>query len=177
MENITNHCVVLRTHELDTPLGPMRVVADEAGLYMLEFADRRGLELKIHRLCHQKKLAIIPGITSPMTSIDQELKEYFSKKRMRFETPFHLLGSPFQKAVWNELLHIPYGETQSYLEQAKSLDKPNAFRAVANANGANQLAIIVPCHRIIRHSGDLGGYGGGIERKKFLLEHEAACRQ
>jgi O-6-methylguanine DNA methyltransferase len=81
-------------------------------------------------------------------------------------------GSPFQKLVWNELLNIPYGETRSYLEEANAIGKPTSYRAVANANGANKLAIIIPCHRIINNNGEIGGYGGGIARKKWLLEHE-----
>ena len=155
----------------------MLVIADETGLYLLEFVDRRGLELEIERLRLKTKSAILPGTTDPITSIDRELKEYFSGQRRDFKTPCHLLGSPFQQDVWHELMRIPYGTTRSYGEQAKCLNKPTAFRAVANANGANQLAIIIPCHRIISSDGTLGGYGGGIERKKWLIEHEASMRK
>ena len=82
------------------------------------------------------------------------------------------MGSPFQKIVWEELMRITFGETRSYGDQAAAMGKPTAYRAVANANGANQLAIIIPCHRIINTNGELGGYGGGISRKKWLINHE-----
>ena len=176
-KNIKEHKSVLKAAWLDTILGPMLVIADETGLYLLEFVDRRGLELEIERLRLKTKSAILPGTTDPITSIDRELKEYFSGQRRDFKTPCHLLGSPFQQDVWHELMRIPYGTTRSYGEQAKCLNKPTAFRAVANANGANQLAIIIPCHRIISSDGTLGGYGGGIERKKWLIEHEASMRK
>lgn len=97
---------------------------------------------------------------------------YFSGKLRQFNTPTHLIGSPFQKKAWLALIDIPYGETRSYLQQAKVIGNPSAYRAVANANGANQLAIVVPCHRIINANGELGGYGGGVNRKQWLLEHE-----
>lgn len=89
-----------------------------------------------------------------------------------FTTLLRLLGTPFQKRVWQELLNIPYGETRSYSEIAVSVGRPAAYRAVAQANGANQLAIVVPCHRVINANGDLGGYGGGLSRKEWLLAHE-----
>ena len=82
------------------------------------------------------------------------------------------MGSDFQKSVWAALRKIPPGETRSYLDTAKAVGKPTAFRAVANANGANQLAIIIPCHRVINNNGELGGYGGGISRKQWLIDHE-----
>ena len=83
-----------------------------------------------------------------------------------------MFGSPFQRQVWQVLCGIPYGETRSYAEEAMYMGKPSAYRAVANANGANQLAIIIPCHRVIASDGTLGGYGGGIAVKQWLLEHE-----
>jgi AraC family transcriptional regulator of adaptative response/methylated-DNA-[protein]-cysteine methyltransferase len=164
---------ILKASWIDTKLGPMIAIADEAGLYLLEFVDRRGLEREVERLRIKTKAAIIPGITDPIKSITLELKSYLEGKLKEFNTPLHLLGSPFQKLVWEELMRIPYGQTRSYMAQAVSIGKNKAYRAVANANGANQLAIIIPCHRIINSNGDLGGYGGGITRKKWLLEHEA----
>jgi AraC family transcriptional regulator of adaptative response/methylated-DNA-[protein]-cysteine methyltransferase len=172
-KNTNEHKAILNATWLDTLLGPMLAIADETGLYLLEFVDRRGLEKEIERLRLKTKAVILPGITGPITSIERELTEYFEGKRIHFETTFHLFGSPFQQAVWQELMRIPYGVTRSYGDQAKSLNKPTSFRAVANANGANQLAIIIPCHRIISSDGSLGGYGGGVERKKWLIEHEA----
>jgi len=99
-------------------------------------------------------------------------EEYFASKRTQFEIPLLLLGTDFQKLVWNALIEVPYGETASYLELAKSISKPKAVRAVATANGANAISILVPCHRIIGSNGDLVGYAGGLSTKKKLLELE-----
>ncbi|MBM4222670.1 MAG: bifunctional transcriptional activator/DNA repair protein Ada [Gammaproteobacteria bacterium] len=166
------HRTILKVSWIDTKLGPMIAIADEAGLYLLEFVDRRGLEREIEKLRIKIKAAIIPGTTDSIKSITLELESYFEGKLKKFNTPLHLLGSSFQRSVWAELMHIPYGQTRSYMEQSKAIDKATAYRAVANANGANQLAIIIPCHRIINSNGDLGGYGGGIARKQWLIEHE-----
>ncbi len=166
------HQIVLKSSWLDTPLGPMLAIADEKALYLLEFVERRGLEKEIERLRTKEKAIIIPGCTDPIVSVESELKAYFAGKLKIFKTPLHLIGSPFQKCVWNELTKIPYGQTKSYADQAAAIGKPSAYRAVANANGANQIAIIIPCHRIINTNGNLGGYGGGITRKQWLLNHE-----
>jgi AraC family transcriptional regulator of adaptative response/methylated-DNA-[protein]-cysteine methyltransferase len=168
------HRTILKASWIDTRLGPMIAIADEAGIYLLEFVDRRGLEREVERLRIKTKAAIIPGVTDPIKSITLELESYFEGKLKEFKTPLNLLGSHFQKLVWDELMRIPYGQTRSYMAQSKAIGKNKAYRAVANANGANQLAIIIPCHRIINSNGDLGGYGGGTTRKKWLLEHEAS---
>ena len=138
----SNH-LVLKAAWIDTKLGPMIAIADDAGLYLLEFADRRGLEREIERLRKKMKAVIIPGETSAIKKIKKELMDYFNGKRCRFETPLILMGSIFQKNVWGALQKIPPGETRSYLDIAKTVKKPTAFRAVANANGANQLALII----------------------------------
>lgn len=164
---------LLQTASLDSPLGLMLAVADEKILYLLEFVERRGLDHEIERFCFRFNAAIIPGMTEPLHSIERELKSYFEGKLKKFTTPFFLLGSHFQQRVWNELLKIPYGTTRSYAAQAASMGEPKSTRAVANANGANQLAIVIPCHRIISSNGSLGGYAGGIGRKEWLLQHEA----
>lgn len=167
-----NHHNILKAAWLDTPLGPMIAIADEYALYLLEFVDRRGLEREIEKLRIKTKAAIIPGSNAPLKSIATELKFYFAGSLKEFKTTLHFLGSPFQQRVWQKLIRIPYGETRSYLAQAMAIGKQSAYRAVANANGANQLAIVIPCHRIINSNGELGGYGGGIARKKWLIEHE-----
>lgn len=164
---------VLHAAWLDTPLGPMMAIADEKALYLLEFVDRRGLEKEMDRL--KKKWAIIPGRTGPIDSIERELSQYFTGQLKEFKTPICKLGSPFQTKVWEELQKIPYGETRSYAEIADGISRPTAYRAVAQANGANQLALIIPCHRVINTGGSLGGYGGGIARKQWLIEHEKQC--
>lgn len=165
------HCI-LKASWLDTPLGPIIAIADHEELYLLEFVDRRGLEREVERLRSRTKSAIIPGSSPPIESIQKELALYFEGNLSLFHTPIRLLGSPFQMDVWNALLKIPVGQTRSYSELSKLLGNPLAYRAVARANGANQLAILIPCHRVINANGDLAGYGGGVSRKKWLLDHE-----
>lgn len=164
--------LVLKASWLDTQLGPMVAIADENELYLLEFVDRRGLEREVERLRTRMKAAIVPGQTIPNQSIERELAQYFEGTLTEFKTPVHLIGSPFQQSVWEQLRQIPPGGTRSYAEIARTLGKPTAYRAVAQANGANQLAIIIPCHRVINVSGGLSGYGGGVARKEWLLNHE-----
>jgi AraC family transcriptional regulator of adaptative response/methylated-DNA-[protein]-cysteine methyltransferase len=163
---------ILKASWLDTPLGPMIAISDENLLYLLEFVDRRGLEREVERLRQKTKSAIIPGHTKIIEGIKTELDLYFNKKLTEFKTPLFLMGSDFQKRVWKKLQKIPHGKTCSYLELAKTVGNPAACRAVARANGTNQLAIIIPCHRVINTSGELGGYGGGISRKQWLIDHE-----
>jgi len=170
--NSSMSSTILNETWLNTPLGPMLAIADETALYLLEFQNRQGLEREIERLRYKTQAAILPGCTTPIRLIEQELKQYFEGKLTTFTTPLRLLGSPFQQAVWQELQKIPLGETQSYAQLAQALGKPAAYRAVAQANGANQLALIIPCHRVINADGNLGGYSGGIARKEWLLKHE-----
>ncbi|NQY44148.1 MAG: methylated-DNA--[protein]-cysteine S-methyltransferase, partial [Legionellales bacterium] len=170
---IDKNCVVLKSSWIDTPLGAMCAIGDDTGLYLLEFVDRRGLEKEIETLRIKQKATIIPGSSRSIESIRLELIEYFSGFLKRFKTPIHLIGSSFQKKIWDKLLNIPYGETRNYSQIAVSIGNTKSHRAVANANGANQLAIIIPCHRVINKNGELGGYGGGLLRKKKLLEIES----
>lgn len=157
---------------LDTPLGQMLAIADEQALYLLEFADRPGLKNKIEQLKSKTKSLIISQRSSLITSIKAELKSFFDGTLREFKTPVGLFGSTFQKLAWHALITIPYGHTRSYAEQAILVGKQFAYRAVANANIANQIAIVIPCHRIINSNGALGGYSGGIGRKKWLIAHE-----
>lgn len=147
------------------------VCNDDSVLYLLEFVHRRGLEKEIEKL-RARGYGIIPGDALPIDSIKKELTSYFKGELKKINTPYKVFGSQLQQQVWQALFSIPYGETRSYKEQAISLNKPNSYRSVANANGANQLAIIIPCHRIIASDGTLGGYGGGIAVKQWLLELE-----
>lgn len=157
---------------IDTLLGPMISITDEKFLYLLEFIDRRGLEKEIERLRSRLKIGIIPGRTIITDKIEAELTDYFDGKFCQFKTPYFLLGSTFEKTVWNALQSIPVGQTRSYLDIARAIGNPKGFRAVANANGKNQLAIIIPCHRVIYANSELGGYGGGLNRKRWLINHE-----
>lgn len=167
---------VLKASWIDTPLGPMIAIANDDRLYLLEFVDRRGLETEITQLrCHEKA-AIVPGDAVPLRHIRDELRSYFAGQLITFETAIKQDGTTFQARVWSYLRTIPYGETRAYAQVAAAIGQPTAVRAVARANGANRLALIVPCHRIISSGGDLAGYGGGISRKRWLLDHEKAAR-
>ncbi|APZ30227.1 methylated-DNA--[protein]-cysteine S-methyltransferase [Rickettsia conorii] len=162
----------LKSAWLDTPLGSMLAISDTERLYLLDFVESKGLEYKIKRLKINTKSAITEDRTRPIISIEEELKSYFSGTLQKFNTPIYLLGSEFHTLVWQELMNVPYGETRSYFTQAKLIGMERSYRAVANANGANKFAIIIPCHRIINNNGELGGYGSGLDRKKWLIEHE-----
>ncbi|WP_214803403.1 bifunctional transcriptional activator/DNA repair protein Ada [Exiguobacterium sp. ERU656] len=162
----------LQAKWLDTPLGPMLAIADDAALHLLEFVDRRGLEREIERLRLAARAVIVPGESIIFEQIGQELTDYFDGTLNKFATRRKLYGTPFQRLVWAELERIPSGETISYQELAIRIGNPLAVRAVARANGANQLALVIPCHRVIRANGDLGGYAGGLARKATLLETE-----
>jgi AraC family transcriptional regulator of adaptative response/methylated-DNA-[protein]-cysteine methyltransferase len=164
--------LILNSILIDTPLGDMIAISDENKLYLLEFADRRGLELKVVRLRKRIKAIIIPGKNTVIDRLEGELALYFSGNLQKFTIPFAMLGSEFQKSAWQALIDIPYGQTRSYMKQAAHINNPSAYRAVANANGANQIAILIPCHRIINADGKLGGYGGGVDRKQWLIDHE-----
>ena len=163
---------VLLVNRFLSPVGPMIMVADEDQLHLLEFADRRMLETQFQRLIKLSGKSICPGDNVLMAQVAKELDSYFDGKRTKFEFPFSMSGSEFQQSVWNELLKIPYGETVSYEEIARNIGKPKAQRAVGRANGDNRLAIVIPCHRVIRSDGNLSGYGGGVRRKEWLLQLE-----
>ena len=164
--------LLLMTSSIDTPLGAMTVIASGDALYLLEFSDCLKLEEKISRLQKQLNPSIIPGTNKTIISLETELRAYFDGTGIVFQTPLFLSGSLFQNRVWNTLCQIPFGETRSYSEQALAIEHPKAVRAVANANGANRLAIVIPCHRIINTNGTLGGYAGGVARKQWLIQHE-----
>lgn len=163
---------VLKSAWLDTPLGQMLAIADDDALLLLEFSERKGLKREIERLSTKTKSTIVPGRTQPIDSIENELRQYFGGQLREFKTPLFLLGSLFQKSVWAELKKIPAGETRSYSDIASAIKKPKAYRAVAQANATNQIAIVIPCHRVINADGQLGGYAGCLSRKKWLLDHE-----
>lgn len=162
--------------EIDTPLGVMVAVGNNDALYLLEFADHANTPGKIKRLLHQTEARLVASAAKSIESIKLELELYFQgmlpSQLKSFRTPLFLLGSPFQKRVWQELQKIPYGNTRSYKEIAVLLGQPTAYRAVAQANGANILPIIIPCHRVIASDGTIGGYSGGLARKEWLLQHE-----
>lgn len=157
---------------INTPLGAMLALANDEGLHLLEFVDRRGLEKEIERLRKKQGCVIVPGTHKYLEKISIELDSYFKGGTGRFFTPLVLSGSDFQLAVWNELQKIPLGQTRSYAEMCVRIGNPRAVRAMGRANGDNVIAIAVPCHRVIGADGSLTGYGGGLARKQWLLEHE-----
>ncbi|HEX2860771.1 MAG TPA: methylated-DNA--[protein]-cysteine S-methyltransferase [Lacunisphaera sp.] len=163
-------CLLAR--RIETPLGTMLALADDAGLRLLEFVDRRGLERELVVLRQRLKCAIVPGSHAILNQTAAQLAEYFAGRRQAFDLPLALVGSEFQLRVWAELRRIPYGRTRSYTEMAARIGLANGRRAIARANGSNMVAIVVPCHRVIRADGNLCGYAGGIWRKQRLLDHE-----
>ncbi|MDQ2899961.1 MAG: methylated-DNA--[protein]-cysteine S-methyltransferase, partial [Acidobacteriota bacterium] len=157
---------------MDTPVGPMIAGATGDGICLLEFTDRRMLERELENLRHRLSKPLVPGENPHHKRLEAELKEYFAGKRREFTLPLVQNGSEFEKNVWKELSRIPHGEVRSYEDIARSIGHPKAVRAVGRANGMNCIALLVPCHRVVRKNGDLGGYGGGVERKRFLLDLE-----
>lgn len=155
-----------------TPLGPMLVGANDQGVYMVEFADRKMLPTQVKRVTMRFREAIAIGEHPLIESVAMQLNEYFSGMRRRFDLPLRFEGTPFQMTVWRALMSIPYGTTWSYDHLAVEIGRRQAQRAVGRANGDNRFAIIIPCHRVIRSDGSLCGYGGGLWRKRWLLEHE-----
>ncbi|MFA6628559.1 MAG: methylated-DNA--[protein]-cysteine S-methyltransferase [Sulfuricurvum sp.] len=143
---------------IDTPLGYMVAVADDEGLYSLDFTnDTLSRSHSDHPLLLQ---------------LEKELSEYFEGTRKEFSIPLRAQGTPFQQEVWKTLLTIGYGETISYAQEAERFGNPKVVRAVASANGKNPIGILIPCHRVIASGGGFGGYSGGIDKKQFLLALE-----
>lgn len=167
---------VLQAKWLETPLGAMLALADDRGLHLLDFVDRRGLERALTMLQKRLHARVLPGEHRVLAQIERELREYFDGTRTTFDTPVTLTGSPFQTRVWRALQDIPAGSTRSYGQLAAAIGQPSAVRAVGRANGDNRLSIIVPCHRVIGADGALTGYGGGLARKQKLLDLERAAR-
>jgi len=165
--------LTLTMNRISTPLGQMIACASEENLLLLEFVDRRMLERQIDRIQKYTGGAIVPGQNHVLEHTSRELTAYFEGKLNSFSIPFETSGTPFQEIVWAELLQIPFGETVSYADLAIAIEKPSAVRAVANANGHNRLAILIPCHRVIGKDGTLTGYGGGLWRKRRLLDLES----
>ena len=146
-----------------SPVGPLTLVAEDDALAGLYMTDQR------HRPAEET--FGVPD-DSPFGAVIAQLEEYFAGDRTDFELPLNLSGTPFQRTVWTALQGIPYGTTMSYGELADRIGRPTASRAVGLANGKNPVGIVVPCHRVVGASGDLTGYGGGLDRKRQLLDFE-----
>jgi AraC family transcriptional regulator of adaptative response/methylated-DNA-[protein]-cysteine methyltransferase len=162
----------LRAVLLATPLGPMLAAASNESVCQLEFADRRGLEESHDEMRRRFALSVVSGENDVLQRLRQELQEYFSGARHDFSVPLSLHGTDFQQRVWRELQRTPFGRTASYETLARKIGAPSSVRAVARANGANRLYLLVPCHRVIAKDGALSGYGGGVWRKRLLLKLE-----
>lgn len=155
---------------INSPIGDMVAISDDDSIYLLEFADNQNIPSKLEPIIDGRDL--IEEKREVIALLEDEIVSYFKGEIQEFKTPLHIIGTDFQKKAWQALREIPYGSTISYKEQAEKIADPKACRAVANANGSNRIAILVPCHRVIASSGDLSGYDGGVERKKYLLELE-----
>jgi len=163
---------MIKTARITTPLGEMIAAATGDGLCLLEFSDNKELNNELEELKKLLDQEIKEGRSRHIRHLKKQLKEYFTGKRKEFNLPLLIPGTEFQQSAWKELQKIPYGETISYHHQAEALNNAGAVRAVAGANGSNRIAIIIPCHRVIGADGKLVGYGGGLNRKKWLLDHE-----
>ena len=162
---------------IESPLGTMYSCAVDQGICLLEFTDRRMLETEFKSLAKKLNASIIQGANIHFDTLKLQLDEYFEGKRKVFTVPLYSPGTEFQQSVWQYLQTIPYGSTISYKQQAISIEKPDAIRAVASANGMNRISILIPCHRVIGENGNLTGYGGGLWRKKWLLDMEMKYNQ
>jgi AraC family transcriptional regulator of adaptative response/methylated-DNA-[protein]-cysteine methyltransferase len=163
---------MIKLIKIETPLGEMVAGATDEGICLLEFTDRRMLPTEYKDLTRLLKTTFEDGENRHLKFLKKQLNEYFDGKRKEFDIRLVTPGTEFQQAVWQELKSIPFGTTRSYQEQAIALNKPDSIRAVANANGMNRISIVIPCHRVIGSDGRLTGYGGGLKRKKWLLDHE-----
>jgi methylated-DNA-[protein]-cysteine S-methyltransferase len=148
----------------DSPIGPLLLTSDGVQL--------TGLYMETGRESRPSTDWVQDATAAPLAATREQLSEYFAGSRRTFELPLRLQGTAFQQRVWRELTEIPYGDTWSYGQLAARIGKPSASRAVGLANGRNPISILVPCHRVIGADGSLTGYGGGLERKQWLLAHE-----
>jgi AraC family transcriptional regulator of adaptative response/methylated-DNA-[protein]-cysteine methyltransferase len=157
---------------IETPLGAMVAVACQHKLHLLEFADRKALPREVAKLQKRQPGGIGFGRPEVVDQAAEELGAYFAGLAARFDTPLAYHGTAFEADVWRALREIPVGQTRSYGALAQSLGRPGSSRAVARANGANQIAVMIPCHRVLGADGALTGYGGGLWRKQRLIEIE-----
>jgi AraC family transcriptional regulator of adaptative response/methylated-DNA-[protein]-cysteine methyltransferase len=157
---------------LRSPLGPLVAGATAEGICLLEFTDRRMLEQEFAAVRKQFDAPLVPGSNTHLETLKVELARYFARSLRAFSVPLVYPGTAFQRRVWDQVLAIPYAETRSYEEIAVAVGQPSAFRAVGRANGLNRIALLIPCHRVLTKDGKLGGYGGGLRRKQYLLDLE-----
>lgn len=165
--------MILFSKHIETPVGRLFAAANEQGIFIFDFVERNGGLDKIkHRITQNHQAVFIEKPHKSLDILEQQVAEYFDKKRQNFELKFQFSGTAFQQSVFEKLVAIPFGKTISYKQLANEMDNPLAIRAIAKANGENSLAIIVPCHRVIAANGLLTGYSGGLAAKKYLIELE-----
>lgn len=152
---------------IDSPIGNLSIVTTDKALLAVLWPDERD-----GRVTFDQEVAA--GSNDVVAATTAQLREYFDGARRTFELPLDLRGTDFQQQVWRSLPDIPYGETSTYSKQAAAIGRPRAVRAVGSANGRNPLSIVLPCHRIVAANGSLAGFAGGLETKRWLLDHEAA---
>lgn len=166
-----DEAVPVHLRPIQTPVGPMTLGATATALVLCDFTERPMMPAQLAAV--RRRFGPTLEADSPLLDrAEAQLREYFASERTTFDLPIDTPGSAFRERVWSELQRIPYGETISYRELAERVDAGNAWRAVGRANGSNRLAIIVPCHRVVATGGGLGGYGGGLEAKRLLLDLE-----
>ncbi|HEY8179709.1 MAG TPA: methylated-DNA--[protein]-cysteine S-methyltransferase [Candidatus Limnocylindria bacterium] len=157
---------------LRSPLGTLLAGATDDGICLLEFSDRPMLPTQLDILARRLQRPIVAGRHPWLDRLEEQLDEYFAGRREAFDLPLVAPGTPFQEHVWATLRRIPTGGTLSYEALALEAGRPGAQRAAGTANGANRIAVVIPCHRVVRKSGEVGNYGGGSWRKAWLLDHE-----
>ena len=167
---------IIKIQYLSTKIGEMILGSFEGKLCLLDFRYRKMRDTVDNRIRRILNAEFIEQKDEILFKAEQQLNEYLAGIRKTFALPILTTGTDFQKSVWNALMKIPYGKTSSYLQLAINIDNKKAVRAVANANGANSIGIIIPCHRIIGSNGELVGYGGGLSVKKWLLKLEKSHR-
>ncbi len=167
----------LYTKAINTPIGSMVAYTTDVGIVFLKFEDQKNIDKEINTIVKTFTTIERDSNHKHLVLLEQELEKYFLRDIQKFSVPLHLIGTEFQKKVWNELLNTQYGTTTSYKQQSENINSPQSVRAVANANGANKILIIVPCHRVIGTNGKLTGYSGEVWRKKELLELELGVRK
>ncbi len=167
---------IITIQRMATPIGPMLIGATGNGICLVEFVDRKRMAQQISRLKALLGAQFLPGNNIHLSLLQGQLQAYFAGHRTQFDVPLVVPGTDFQTKAWQALRSIPFGTTRSYRDLAATIGNTKAVRAVATANGANRLAIVIPCHRIIGSDGKLVGYAGGIWRKKWLIDHERSVR-
>jgi methylated-DNA-[protein]-cysteine S-methyltransferase len=163
---------IIKTKFYESPCGPLKLGSCDNKLCLCDWQVGRHSELVEKRLERMLKAKFADGTSTVIENTMEQLDEFFAGNRTKFDLPLLLAGTDFQKSVWKELLKIPFGQTCSYREIAQRMGVPKAVRAVANANGANSISIIIPCHRVIGSDHSLTGYAGGLETKRALLKLE-----